>query len=202
ATCTGTDVCNAATGTCSTPCVAAQGNKQSVGCEYYATFMDTFRLTSCFAAIVANTADQPVHIDVERQGVSLPIQTFARIPSGSGPALTLSPYDPVAGLPPGEVAILFLAGPTQASPVDPVCPVESAVPYGALIDQATGIGWSFRIHTDWPVVAYQINPYGGGDYGATTGASLLLPTSVWDTNYLGVNAGPTGMAGRPPSENI
>lgn len=37
------------------------------------------------------------------------------------------------------------------------------------------------------MVAYQILPYGGGSSAATS-ATLLLPTSVWDTNYVAVNA--------------
>src|SRR5262245_880718 len=83
ATCTGSDRCDASSGTCAAPCIAAQGNKQSVGCEYYATFMDTFRLTACFAAMVANTTADPVHIAVERDGASLPVESFTRIPAGS-----------------------------------------------------------------------------------------------------------------------
>ena len=51
----------------------------------------------------------------------------------------------------------------------------------------TGISAAFHVTTDVPVVAYQMLPYGGGD-AATTGASLLLPTSAWDTSYLAVEA--------------
>src|SRR4029079_18551555 len=40
---------------------------------------------------------------------------------------------------------------------------------------------------DYPVVAYQIDPYGGGQ-AAMTSATLLLPTSAWDTNYIAINA--------------
>ena len=41
--------------------------------------------------------------------------------------------------------------------------------------------------TSAPVVAYDIFPYGGGQSAATS-ATLLLPTSVWDTNYIAVDA--------------
>ncbi len=37
------------------------------------------------------------------------------------------------------------------------------------------------------MVAYQINPYGGGS-AAVTGASLLIPTSAWDTEYMAIHA--------------
>jgi hypothetical protein len=51
----------------------------------------------------------------------------------------------------------------------------------------TGFGRSFRVASDVPVVAYQMNPYGGAGT-SVTGASLLLPTSVWDTNYVVASA--------------
>jgi hypothetical protein len=63
----------------------------------------------------------------------------------------------------------------------------------------TGFGLSWRIQSDVPVVAYEINPYGGGSV-AVTGASLLLPTSAWDTNYIAVNAYRDDISG--PSLNI
>jgi hypothetical protein len=43
------------------------------------------------------------------------------------------------------------------------------------------------MRTDVPVVAYQMLPYGGGA-AAVTGATLLLPTTAWDTNYIAANA--------------
>lgn len=196
AQCSGDQGCDVASGTCINACQAAVNNKQSVGCEYYATFMDLFNQNVCFAAFVANTWNTPAHINVEYLGASLPLASFARIPQGSGPSLTYAPFDPAAGLAPGEVVILFLSG--QQGPA-PQCPIPSAVPSGPLQFHQTGIGNSFRITSDVPVVSYQINPYGGGN-AAVTGASLLLPTSAWDKNYIAVNAGPPE-AGNP-SMNI
>jgi IgGFc binding protein len=189
-------------------CAAAVETKQSIGCEYYATYMDTFATTkdkSCFAAFVANIGDEPVHIEVAYGGAELPVADFTRIPSGSGPALAYAPFDAEAGLPPGEVAILFLSGlDGEGSVFEAPCPVPSAVPSGVPVVNdihvgVTGIGKSFRIRTDLPVVAYQINPYGGGR-AAVTGASLLLPTSTWDTSYVAVNA--YGPGPGSPSLNI
>ena len=68
-----------------------------------------------------------------------------------------------------------------------------------MIAGASGIGKSFRIESDVPVVAYEINPYGGGN-SAITGASLLLPTSAWDKGYVAVNAYAFDIAN--PSMNI
>ena len=66
------------------------------------------------------------------------------------------------------------------------CPVPAAIGTDAQIS-GNGIGKAFHIMTDLPVVAYQMLPYGGGN-AAATGASLLLPTSAWGTNYVGVTA--------------
>src|SRR6185295_15289969 len=51
----------------------------------------------------------------------------------------------------------------------------------------TGIGKAFHLTSTAPVVAYDILPFGGGQSAATS-ATLLIPTSAWDTNYIAVNA--------------
>jgi len=90
-------------------------------------------------------------------------------------------------LPPGEIAILFLAG-DPAGKVSP-CPagVKPAVATHAYVDHP-GIGQAFRLTSDRPVVAYQIWPYGGGP-SAITAATLLLPEESWGQSYVGVNPG-------------
>jgi len=193
--CAGTDACDASTLTCKDACIAAFANGRSVGCDYYATSMDVATTGHCFAVFVANTWTAPVHLDVKYQNAALPVAQFTRLPVGSGPGLTYAAYDPVAGVPPGEVAVLFLGGQSGSAPL---CPFPSAVPGAGL--SGTGISSSFQITTDVPVVAYQINPYGGGS-AAVTAASLLLPTSVWDVNYVAVNVSPAGIGG-VPSLNI
>ena len=187
-TCSGTDGCDFSTKSCANACAAAVNNKQSVGCDYYATFMDQYNSEACFAVFVANTWNTPAHITVERGGAQLPVASFARIPSGSGPTLGYQPFDPAGGIPPGEVVVLFLSGP-QGQPTNGYapCPIQSAVPSGVMLFGQSGVGQSFKITSDVPVVSYEISPYGGGS-AAVTGASLLLPTSAWDTNYIAVNA--------------
>jgi len=180
--CPDTATCEVDSTTCVDGCMTAALQGRSVGCDYYATSMDVFRHGDCFAAIVANTWPGSAHIAVSFQGQDLPVASFTKIPVGAGAALTYSAYDPVAGLAPGEVAVVFLGGGTGATPL---CPFASAVPTSSFA--GTGLGSSFEIVTDVPVVAYQINPYGGGA-AAVTGSSLLLPTSVWGTEYVAVNA--------------
>jgi len=170
------------------PCKAAEESKSSYGCDYWAlkTALRPQADGACFAAFVANTWALPVHLQVSRKGSALDPATFAYIPSiGSNGAIQYTAYDPVKGIDVGQVAILFLSRRSAgASVVD--CPRPAALNLETgVVD--TGIGDAFHITTDYPAVAYQIVPYGGGQ-AAVTSATLLLPTSAWDTNYLAINA--------------
>jgi hypothetical protein len=169
------------------PCEAAELTKSSYGCEYWA--MKTALLGeakgACFAAYVANTWSSPVKIDVDYDGQPLDVASFAYVPKGQGSAITYEPYDAVNGLGVGDVAILFLARNKFGGFVID-CPKPAAISTEVGITD-TGLGKAFHIKTDKPVVAYQILPYGGGP-SAFTSATLLLPTSAWDINYVAVNA--------------
>ncbi len=184
-TCSGANGCDPKAGTCKNACQVAVDNKLAVGCEYYATYMDAYS-GNCFAAFVANTWNTPAHVTVDYGGQALPLN-FGYTAVGSGPTLS---YQPLANgaIPAGEVGILFLAGEKgQAGPGQAFCPQATAMPTATARFSGTGMGKSFHIVSDVPVVVYEINPYGGGS-AAVTGASLLLPTSVWGTNYVAVNA--------------
>jgi hypothetical protein len=195
--CGAADACDLEQRACASACAAAESSHRSIGCDYYAVHMDTLQPDYCFAAFVANTWTTPAKISVEYDGAQLPVETFARLPVGSGPSLTYAPYNPSTGILPGEVAVLFLGGGTGAPPL---CPTPTAVPAANRI--GTAMASAFRITTDVPVVAYQINPYGGGSV-AITAASLLVPASAWDKNYIAVNVAPKSAAGGgKPSLNI
>jgi hypothetical protein len=169
------------------PCGAAEASRSSYGCDYWAVKPDliTDGRGACFGVYVANTWDVPVHITVGRGGADLGTG-FIYIPQGQGTGITLAPYDPVAGLPVGQVALVFLSHESPSPTIVPSCPQPAAInaESGVL---GTGRGQAFHIQTDRPVVAYSILPYGGGPSAATS-ATLLLPTSAWDTNYVAVNA--------------
>jgi hypothetical protein len=168
------------------PCDAAEQSKSSLGCDFWAvdTAQQAIAAGACFAVYIANTWPKPVNITVERNGVSLPVAMFAATPSGQGAAITYTPYDDATGLAEDQVAILFLGRDPNGSgiqcPIDPAITAETGV-------TGTGIGDAFHIRTDYPVVAYQIQPFGGGQTNFTS-ATLLLPTSAWDTNYISINA--------------
>jgi hypothetical protein len=168
-------------------CDAAKLLKGSEGCEYYAVKSELISdaAGSCFAAFVANTGDMPVKLNVEYDGQVLPVANFTRIPQGQGKNIQYQPYDANVGLPAGEVAILFLS---RGPGAFPDCPAPAGIQAETHV-VGTGYGKAFRISTDQPVAAYQMLPYGGGSVAATS-ATLLLPTSVWDINYIAINAYP------------
>jgi hypothetical protein len=173
------------------PCEVAKLSKSSYGCDYWAlkTGQHLQHNGACFAAFIANTWELNVKINVEYDGQPLP-DGYIYIPKDQGASVTYEPYDPVNGLGVGEVAILFLARSDSGNL--PECPKPPA-----RIDEVgvfgTGMGKAFHIMTDQPVVAYQILPYAAG--AAKVGsATLLLPTSAWDVNYVAVNAYKPGPA--------
>jgi hypothetical protein len=172
---------------CVSACESAKQNKSTIGCDYYSLPPDTISEGegACFAAYITNTWGSPITISVERDGQSFDLAQFARIPSGTGKSLTYAPL-PNGLLEPGKVAILFLSrfGFNLTDCPPGVTPAYTA---GQASVHGTGLGKAFRIVTSAPVVAYDIFPYGGGQSAATS-ATLLLPTTVWDTNYIAVDA--------------
>ena len=169
-------------------CGAARQAKSTYGCDFYTMNLDTEvgdASGGCYAAFVANTWTTPIHLAVERAGKALDVAQFARLPQGKGGSIAYLPYDPGAGLAPGQVAILFLAHGTPLWPM--TCPqgITPAVTYDTSL-HGTGLKPAFHVTTDAPIVAFDMYPYGGGR-AAVTSASLLLPTSAWDVNYVAVN---------------
>ncbi len=195
---------------CSASCEAAEANHSSVGCEYYAVDMDGAQgppYDACYAVFVANVSTSPAHISVDRAGTTVDLSMYAKLPAGTGQSLTYQSFDPTGGLAPGAVAILFLdyyLG-SLGDIGNVACPVPAAFKGGVQV-HGTGVGTAFHITTDTPVVAYQELPYGGGS-AAATGASLLIPTSAWQNNYIAVSAWDDANVGIPinvggPSHDI
>jgi hypothetical protein len=184
------------------PCHVAELAKSSLGCDYWAlkTAQRPQADGACFAAFVANTWSKPVHLTVDRDGTPLDPKLFTFIPSGQGVNTTYTAYDPAAGLAVGQVAILFLSrdkfGNLITCPKAPALDIETGV-------VGTGVGKAFHITSDYPVVAYQIDPYGGGTVSVAA-ATLLIPTSAWDKDYLAISAYPASpiFTGGVPSLNV
>lgn len=178
---------------CRPACEAARLSKNTVGCEYLAMQPETHTRGGCHALFVANASSVSTRLGLEWGGAStsLDVDGFAAIPTGSGRELTYTPL--VDGeLPAGQVAILFLSGvDTPGSTI--ACPIPAAVPGATasfdVTQETTAIYPAFRLTSTMPVVAYDIYPYGGAG-SAITSASLLIPTSAWDTNYVAALAAP------------
>lgn len=178
------------------------GTKSSAGCEYYVVTPDVVLdgAGACFAAFITNTWNEPVSVDVDYGGATLDVTKFGYIPSGMG---RQTKYTPLAGgkIPPGEVAILFLNRKGSALPsfgIDTSCPagITPAVTDVDTATHGTGFGKAFHVKTSAAVAAYDIFPYGGGA-SAMTSATLLLPATSWDTNYIAVDAYGNGPMAQP-----
>lgn len=193
------------------PCTVAQESRSSYGCDYWAikTAQRAQADGSCFAAVVANAWSKPMKIAVSYDGATIDHKTtpFAYIPKAQGQNITYQPYDPDSGLPVGEVAILFLSQAKNGTTPCPRFPALNNVETGVVrvgggVNAETGRAKAFHITTDSPAVAYQISPYGGGA-AAVTAATLLIPSSAWDTNYIAISAYKTSMIDKGfPSLNV
>jgi len=191
-------------GECVAPCESASANKSSVGCEYYLVTPDGWSEIpdmdlpypaglapgqasdgSCFAAYVNNTWPTPVDVTVEYNGVVVNAAPHARIPQGAGASLTYLPL-PNGQIPPNEMAIVFLSHDGGIGPYKTACPQGITPVFTKDTGQhGTGFGKAIRLATSAPAVVYDIYPYGGA-ISYITSATLLLPTSAWNTNYVGV----------------
>ncbi|HEY8041074.1 MAG TPA: hypothetical protein VIF15_14810, partial [Polyangiaceae bacterium] len=190
-TCPPTQGCGAG-GQCVAACDAAKANQSTIGCDYYSVDPGTDGEAngSCFAAYIANTWTSPVTITLEYAGKTLDAAPYSFIPTGQGASITYAPL-PNGQLPPNQLAIVFLAdatavtGPSLPTP----CPasVQAYFKTAEASSQQTGIINAFHLTTSAPVVAYDIFPYGGST-SYISSATLLLPSSAWDTNYLPIDA--------------
>jgi hypothetical protein len=178
-------------------CTAAAQQRGNAGCSFFPTqlavsddvdYNVTGYFDSCYAVFVVNPGTHPVHLALARGGAQLPLAQVARVPQGAGETLTYAPFDPVAGLGPRQVAMLFLSDAPDSAIACPTGVTPATAMTTALIDPAkrqaaTGIGQAFHLTSDWPVVAYQITPYSGGNIYGLTSATLLLPQESWGTNH-------------------
>ena len=178
---------------CIDACESAALSKGSIGCSFWTLPPDDADdgAGACFAAMIANTWDKPVNITADWGADALDISEsiYTAKMEGEDPK-----YTRLTGpLPPGEVAIVFLA---QAEVVSDAfatpCPdgTKAAVNIDP-IRHGTTRTKAFHLKTDVPVSAYSSFPYGGAEsfYPSST---LLLPVASWDKNYIAVSTGKYG----------
>ncbi|APR74904.1 Hypothetical protein A7982_00250 [Minicystis rosea] len=180
-------------GTCVPACSAAEQSKGSIGCDFwapdppfYSNGQGSTYDGTCYAVFIANTWSRPAQITVSRGGQTFDLKQFGRIPSGIVPNIAYDPI-PATGVPPNQVAVLFLSHKPGAkhdlgSPL--TCPVAPAYLDDAAV-AGSGKGQAFHVVADTPVTAYDILPYGGAK-SFLPSASLLFPATSWGTNYYAV----------------
>ncbi|AKU94907.1 hypothetical protein AKJ09_01571 [Labilithrix luteola] len=175
-------------GRCVPACEAAKLSKGSAGCDFWTLPVDSGKQSkgSCFAAMISNTWDRPVTLTAEYGGDPLDVsQSVYTVDVGSGTA-TYARLD--GPLPSGQVAIVFLSAAPDTTEFEGIlCPqnVTPAVKFDP-IAHGTSRTKAFRLITDAPVSAYSIFPYGGASTYVPT-ATLLLPVSSWEKDYVAVS---------------
>lgn len=177
------------TGTCVSACDSAKLSKGSIGCEFATLPPDESggAQGSCFVAMVANVWDKAATLSATYGGDELDISASTYYADMQGTKVV---YTPVEGpIPPGKVALVFLAGIDEPSTFDFMACPSGVVPAVRKdpIGHKTTRTKAFQITSDIPVSAYSIWPYGGASTHTPT-ATVLLPTSAWDTNYVAVSA--------------
>ena len=183
-----------ASSACVPACAAADANKSTIGCDYYSVDPGTDGEAngSCFAAYIANTWGSPVTITLDYNGMTDRCVALRVHPHGAGrrPLRTRPSRPRAASSPANQLAIVFLADATALTmPALPTaCPAGTQAFYTAAeaSSENTDIIQAFHITTSAPVVAYDIFPY-GGSASYISSATLLIPSSGWDTNYLAID---------------
>lgn len=182
-------------GNCVAACDSAASAQGSIGCSFWTVPPDAHLPSdsSCFAAFVANTWDQPATVTAELGSDPVDIsQSLFRVVTGPDGKIS---YEPIAGgIPPGEVGILFLSeGDARPDTVGQriACPPGVTPAFHGVIAKAhtTSLYEAFHLSTSVPVSAYAIYPYGGAD-SHTPAATLLTPSTSWDTSYVVVDPWP------------
>jgi len=188
-------------GRCVDPCESARLSKGSTGCAFWTLPPDDANegRGSCFAAMIANTWDRPVNLSAGFGDAPLDISKSTYTAQKTGEETVYTPL--VGALPPGQVALVFLAqAETASDPVFRPCPpgVTAAVHEDPLSHGTTKTK-AFELRADAPVAAYSIFPYGGAT-SYVPSATLLLPVSSWETSYIAVSTSNITDRGTPGTE--
>jgi hypothetical protein len=181
-TCAGDNGC--AGGTCIPACDAAGLSKSTIGCDYYSVPPDAWTIGSCFAAFVTNTWSTPMKVSLVWKGQMIDGTKYAYVPKGQGASITYQAV-PSTGIPANTMAIVFLNDSKMNATYYVGCPmgVSAAVSGQQMVVPGTRIADAIEIKTSVPAVVYDIYPYGGA-LSYMPSATLLVPTTAWDTNYV------------------
>jgi len=181
-TCSGDQGCG--NGGCIDACDAAAQSKSSIGCDYYSIPPDAWTHGSCFAAFVANTWSVPLKPTLVWNGQTIDATPYSYTPQGTGSSITYQAI-PSTGIPANGMAIVFINEQPSNDVYYVACPsnVKVAITNADVMPKGTAIGHAVEIQTSVPAVVYDIYPY-GGKLSYMSSATLLLPTTAWDTNFV------------------
>jgi hypothetical protein len=176
---------------CILACEAAALSKGTIGCDFWGAdppFLANghgWELDGpCYAVFLANTWGRPAKLTVTRGAQSFDMTQFGYIPKGIFPNTTYEPL-PATGIPPNEVAVLFLSHkPGVMNNTSLECPVPPALLEDGAVS-GSGRGAAFHVVSDTPVSAYDILPFGGAA-SYLPSATLLFPATAWGTNYYAI----------------
>ena len=198
-TCTGTTGCGP--GGCIDACQAAGASKSSIGCDYYAIPPDAWTHGSCFAAFVANNWGSDMKVTLHYKGSTIDATPYSYVPKGSGTSITYQAI-PSTGIPAGGMAVVFINQVASSDIYYVACPsgVKVAITNADVASKQTSKGNAVEIETSVPATLYDIYPY-NGQLSYMPSATLLLPTTSWDTNFVATTMSEdpsTGTTGQVP----
>lgn len=185
-------------GACVAACDAAARSRGSLACRFAVPTPGMWEpiAAPCFAVFLASSWPRPVRVTLSRGGETYDVTRFGRVPVEGREPADWTPV-PADGVPAGGVAVLFLSSDPEARGTrgaDLSCPITPAVDAATELREP-GIGDGWLLELDAPVAAYDILPFGGAQ-SFVPSAELLLPTSIWDDEYV-VLAPPTGTHSAP-----
>jgi hypothetical protein len=181
-TCTGDLGCGP--GGCIDACTAAAASQSSIGCDYYSIPPDAWTHGSCFAAFVTNNWSSPMTVSLVWKGTTIDATPYSYLPQGKGTSITYQAI-PTSGIPANSMAIVFMDQLASSDSYYVGCPssVKTAITTEDVAAKGTSIGNALEILTSVPATVYDIYPYGGA-LSYMPSATLLLPTTAWDTNFV------------------
>jgi len=174
-------------GACIAPCAAAARHGSMAGCSFSTPVPDTTSFRSaCFALLLFNPATTPAKVAIEYDQIGVDVSRVLRLPRGSGRDIR---YERLAApeIPPGELAIGFVADGGPSAPGACPAEIEGAGLVADVAVHGPGIGKGFHVRSSSPITAHAIYPFGGGTTGIGA-ATALFPTHSWDTAALAIEA--------------
>jgi hypothetical protein len=171
------------------PCAVATAEGNVIGCDYIAispSRMGVFPY-ACLAAIVANTSNSAVSVQVTLQSAPQALAFHANLIVGQGQSASYSAWPTSNEVPPHGTAVISLAqgGLDQDDTACPSPPIVADVNEGTVTAAPNGTAHAFRIQTSAPTVVYEVWPFTQNDIDISNVVALRAAPS-WQSSYVDV----------------